>query len=183
MPLSPTEAADALRDISQTEQHSSTLRGYEKASPYLILWGFIWLIGYSLSYVRPQWGIAWAVLSAIGVIASFVIGMRSRSEGNRAGSWRFGATFLAIFFFIAALFAIMPPRDPMQVGAFFPILVALFYSLVGIWSYGQRMLITGVIIAVLTLIGFFYLPAYFTLWMAVVGGGGLILGGIWLRSV
>ena len=183
MPLTPTEAADALRDIDQMEQRSSTVRGYQKASPYLILWGFIWLIGYSLSYARPQWGIAWAVLSVIGVIGSFVVGMRLRSEGNRGGGWRYGATFLAVFFFITALFAIMPPRQPMQVGAFFPILVALFYSLIGIWSRGQRMLITGVAIAVLTLIGFFYLPAYFMLWMAVVGGGGLILGGIWLRSV
>ena len=44
-------------------------------------------------------------------------------------------------------------------------------------------MILAALIAVLTLIGFFYLPVYFGLWMAVVGGGGLILGGLWLRSV
>lgn len=184
MPLSPTEAADTLRDINQTEQHSSTLRGYQKSSPYLILWGVIWFIGYGISYARPHWEQnAWPILALIGTIGSFVIGIRSRPSGKAEGGWRYAATFAAVILFIAALFAVMPPQTPAQVGAFFPILVALFYSLIGIWTYGWRILVTGVVIAALTLIGFFYLPAYFTLWMMVVGGGGLILGGIWLRSV
>jgi hypothetical protein len=34
---------------------------------------------------------------------------------------------------------------------------------------------------VLTIVGFFVLPAIFMLWMAVVGGGALVLGGLWLR--
>jgi hypothetical protein len=45
------------------------------------------------------------------------------------------------------------------------------------------MVLAGVVVAALTLIGFFGLPQYFLLWMAVVGGGALILGGFWLRSV
>jgi hypothetical protein len=35
---------------------------------------------------------------------------------------------------------------------------------------------------VLTLIGYFYIPgAAFLLWMAVVNGVGLVLGGLWMR--
>ena len=39
-----------------------------------------------------------------------------------------------------------------------------------------------VAIAVLTLVGFFWLPQLFLLWMAVVGGGALIFAGLWLRT-
>jgi hypothetical protein len=77
----------------------------------------------------------------------------------------------------------MPPRTDAQVSAFFPILVALFYALVGIWVRGTRVLFAGFVVAALTLGGYFLLPQIFPLWMAVVGGGALIVGGFWLRSV
>jgi hypothetical protein len=87
-----------------------------------------------------------------------------------------------VILFISAIFAIMPPRTSAQIAAFFPILVALFYLLIGIWTRGARMIVLGLAVGALTLFGYFYLPVYFLLWMAVVGGGGMILGGIWLRS-
>jgi hypothetical protein len=33
----------------------------------------------------------------------------------------------------------------------------------------------------MTLIGYFFVGDAFDLWMAVVNGGGLILGGLWMR--
>ena len=34
----------------------------------------------------------------------------------------------------------------------------------------------------LTTLGYFMLPEYFRYWMAAVGGGGLIVGGLWMRN-
>lgn len=183
MPLSPAEAQDALRDISRAERTSAAAYGYRHASPHLFLWGLIWVIGYGASYVRPQWAEIWPVLALIGAAGSFWIGGKTKPAARPGFDWRYAATALAIFGFIGALFAVMPPRDPMQLAAFFPILVALFYALMGIWTRGVRMLVAGIVIAALTLGGYFFLPQYFMLWMAVVGGGALILGGFWLRSV
>ncbi len=179
MPLSPSEAEDTLRDISKTEQRSSNLYGYRTASPHLFLWGAIWAVAYSVNYFRPAWVALWLVLVPAGIIGSAWLGRRAKASG---ADWRYGATAVAVFLFISALFAILPPRSDAQVSAFFPILVALFYMLIGIWTRGARMIIAGLAIGALTLFGFFWLPAYFLLWMAVVGGGGLILGGFWLRS-
>ena len=41
----------------------------------------------------------------------------------------------------------------------------------------------GLAITVLTLIGYFYIAGAFPLWMAFVNGGGLILGGLWMRRI
>ena len=183
MPLSPAEAQGALRDLSIAERASAKAYGYRHASPHLFLWGIIWIVGYGLSYARPQWAAAWPSLALIGTIASFWIGWSSKPVGARGHDWRHLGTALAVFAYVAALFVIMPPRDPMQIGAFFPILVALFYSLVGIWTRGLRMLVAGIVVAALTLGGYFLLPHYFLLWMAVVGGGAVVLGGFWLRSM
>ena len=48
---------------------------------------------------------------------------------------------------------------------------------------GMRLIATGIALAVLTLVGFFAFPALFSLWMAVVGGTALILGGVWMLRV
>lgn len=183
MPLSSKEAAQNLLEIEKTEQRSSNAYGYEMAAPHLLLWGVIWMIGYSVSYIYPQISWLWLVLAGMGTLASALIGWRmKRARSSDSRDLRYLSSALAVFLFIAALFQIAP-LNGMQIGAFFPILVALFYGLVGIWSRGLRMIILGVALAALTLIGYFDLQQYFALWMAVVGGGGLILGGLWLRSV
>jgi hypothetical protein len=182
MPLSAAEAAETLRNIDLTARRSSNVYGYQAAAPHLMLWGVIWALGYSVTYLKAGWNVSWIVLIVAGMIGSFWIGARMKPAGKDY-DWRFGATALAVFLFIFAIFAIMPPHSSAQTGAFFPILVALFYSLIGIWTRGPRILITGIAIAVLTLVGFFFLQVYFPLWMAAVGGGGLILGGFWLRKV
>jgi hypothetical protein len=182
MPISPQEAAEALRDIAKTERRSVSVLGYRMTWPHLILWGVIWLFGYGAMAAGVTWDYLWATLAAIGTAGSFWIGYSlSRDQGKRM-DWRYGATFLAILLFVSAIFAILPPHSDVQYGAFFPVLVSLYYALIGIWTRGYRMLIAGALLAALTLIGFFYVREHFLPWMTVVGGGGLILGGIWLRS-
>ena len=181
MPISRDEAASALRDITLTERRSGEAYGYQRGAPHLIVWGVVWAIGYSLTYFQPNWQFTWPVLTVAGAAASFWLGMRARSEPETG--WKYFATLIAIFIFIAALFSVLPPHTGSQIGAFFPLLAALFYAIVGIWANGRRLIMLSALIVALTLIGFFYLPVYFGLWMAVVGGGGLILGGLWLRSV
>jgi hypothetical protein len=181
MTLSPTEAEDTLRDISNTGRASKRFYGYRVAAPHFILWGVIWFVGYGAGYFFPHAAYLWLVLDLIGIAGSFWLGFKTGQSKVEYEGRRYAATGLAIFLFVVALFSIMPPRTSEQVGAFFPILVALIYSLVGIWTGGTRMIVAGVAIAALTVGGFFWLPHIFLLWMAVVGGGALILGGIWFR--
>ena len=181
--LSPTEAQDVLHSISQAERGSAKFYRYRHAAPHLLVWGAIWAVGYGLTYAKPQWGGGWLALVLVGALASFWIGRNSKPAGSASYDWRSASTALAILAFIAAIFAIMPPRTVAQLSAFFPILVAVFYALIGIWTRGARLVAAGVVIAALTLVGYFLLAQYFLLWMAIVGGGALTLGGLWLRSV
>jgi hypothetical protein len=48
---------------------------------------------------------------------------------------------------------------------------------------GTRYVVSGIAVAALTLAGFFLLKQHFLLWMAAVGGGAMILAGLWLRRV
>lgn len=188
MTLSPNEAVDALHDIAAVEAHSQRLYGYRKASPQLILWGVLWMIGYGLTAAWPsRSNPIWIAVDATGLAASFLISARRTRNADAGGSrprvyWRFPAIMLIAFVFVAATIVIMAPVSGRQVGAFIPLVVAASYAVMGLWL-GLRFTIAGAALAALTLGGFFLLPAHFALWMAAVGGGVLILGGLWLRRV
>lgn len=184
MSIPHQEAADALRNIEEAQHQSAKVYHYHRFSPHLFLWGAIWILGYAVNYFRPSASLVWVALVAIGLIGSFLLGARRASAPAGAShGWKYGVTAIAIFLFITAVFAILPPKSEAQVGAFFPILVALFYALVGIWTGGTRIVLLALALGALTVTGYFWLPQYFLLWMAGVGGGALILGGLWLRRI
>ncbi len=181
-PLSPQQAASTLRDIHDTQRRSQERYGNQTAAPHLIWWGIIWAIGYGLS-ISPRWaGPAWDALVPIGIVGSLWLGARRAPVRAKPLDPRYIATAVAIFLFFTAMFLVLPPASGEQVGALVPLLVALIYVLLGIFSAGPRMTWTGVAIGVFTVAGYLALPQHFAAWMAVVGGGGLILGGIWMRS-
>jgi hypothetical protein len=193
MSLSPDEAADALREIAAVETRSRRVYGYRQASPHLILWGVLWMVGYGLTAVWPFRATPiWIATVAIGLGNGFLIelsnaarrGAAEAASGSDAMRQRraFPAIAVATLVFIAGTIAVMAPVSGKQIGAFIPLVIAFGYVLRGIWG-GLRYVVAGIAIAVLVLAGFFLLPAYFPLWMAVVGGGALILAGCWFRGV
>lgn len=181
MTLTQTEAEAALRDVKSAEQRSALLRGYQSASPHLMIWGVVWAIGYTIDYVAPAWqNRGWIALIVLGTTAG-IFASRADRSGERANvGWKFFGIFISIFLFISGSMAVMAPTDPRQVGAFIPMIVAVIYATIGVLG-APRMIFAGGAIWALTLIGYFELPAIFSLWMAGVGGGALILGGLWLR--
>ncbi len=185
MAVTHEDAAAALRLANEAGERSAMLRGYQSTAPHLILWGVIYAVAYAISYGRPaQANIAWAVLIVAGSVASMVIGGRDRSD-RAAGSKKWAivpALFVTFLAFIMATAAVMQPQDPKQMAAFVPLVVAVAYIVMGLGA-GRRIALAGVALGVLTLVGYFGFPAIFMLWMAVVGGGTLILSGLWLRRV
>ena len=178
MPLSEADAQAALADVNAAMTQSATLRGYQAMSPHLIIWGLVWMAGYTASYVIPAWsGLLWLGLVPLGVAGDIFAGRADSGGPMPAALYGLMGVFGV---FAVSVIAVMQPHDPRQTGAFFPLLIAAGYGVFG--SFGApRVLALGAALAALTLAGFFTLGDIFSLYMAVVGGGGLILGGLWLR--
>lgn len=183
MSLTPQEAALHLEDAARTGKRSAQAFGYGKASPHLLLWGAIWVLGYGASDVFPyQAGQIWLVLNLFGTAGSVALGARSADKFAARKTWIVVGAVLTLLAFLASLYAIVGPLNPAQYAAIPALMVACGYTCMGLWL-GVRMLVTGILIFALTLGGYFLLHQHFLLWMAFVGGGSLILGGLWLRKV
>ncbi len=179
MMISVKEAEAALAEVKQATARSAELRGYQSFAPHLMYWGLLWGIGYAVSYFAAGIaGIVWLVISLFGWTGDLVI---VKIDHRRAVTdYRFFLVLLTFAAFAVGSILVMAPRGPNQVGAFIPMLIGASYVIVGVFGL-PRLAWTGAGMFSLTLFGFFALPHVFLLWMAVVGGGGCVLGGLWLR--
>jgi hypothetical protein len=178
VPLSSEEAAQALREIETTQGRSSRLRRYQDGAPHLLLWAVLWAVGYGLTFFAPAHATAiWAVVVGVGLAAGVALLLRTKGA---ARTWRYLAAFGVLAVFCIATVWVLHPVHDRQVGAFVPLVVAMAYVLGGLW-WGSRFIIAGIVLAALTLVGYFLLREYFPIWMAVIGGGTLLLSGLWLR--
>lgn len=181
--ISPQQAADALKQAIAAEKRSAQAYRYQRFAPYLLLWGVVWIIGYGASDLIPHRS-GWIWLGLIlGALAFSILARRSAEPSRPKSIWRIALSFTTIWAFIASTYAVMAPVSRMQQGAFPPLVVAFFYILLGLLWTGPRLIIAGLAVGVLTLAGFFYLPQHFLLWEGFVGGGALILAGLWFRRV
>lgn len=181
MSLSRDEAQSALRDISKTEQRSISAYGYKSGAPFVILWGVLWFIGYGGTDLFPAYSsLLWIGVMIVGTVACTIIGIRMPGKGKF--DWRIFGSWLASIGFISAVFGIIGHVTGNQMGAIIPLFIAWAYVIMGFWL-GARFAIAGLVLAGLTLGGFYFLPEHFCLWMAFVGGGTLVLTGLWLRRV
>ena len=85
--------------------------------------------------------------------------------------------FIAFGIFTCVLGHFTAPR---QIGTFWALYFMLVYTIGGLWV-GHAYIAIGLSITLLTLIGYFFLDHWFEPWMALVNGGGLVLGGLWMR--
>jgi len=187
MTLTPSEAAAALATIEATETRAKQLNAYRKGSPFLLLWGAIWVVGFSVEDLAPQMThTAWLTLDLIGGIATLALVALGRQRvneriGNRAAQKVLALTAISILFSFAT-FMLLRPRNPLAGMAFAGLELGMIYSTIGVFV-GTRWMITGLGLLTLTFAGYFSLTAHYGLWMAFVCGGGLILAGLWLRRV
>ena len=177
------QAAEALSQIDDIVHRVRQSRIYDLASLIMIVAGVLVLAGNIATYIAPHYApYIWISVNVLNVAAAAGISMAGyRRTGVRAFDFRVLVAFLLFFGFGIFARDVLGHFGPRQIGTFWPIYFMLFYMLAGLW-FGRAFVAIGLGITVLTLIGYFFIDGFaFLLWMAVVNGGGLILGGLWMR--
>ena len=177
--IDPREAASALSDIDEIARRVRQSTIYNLASLMLVMWGALTFAGYLVTYLSPRHaGYAWVAVYIAGIAGT--VGL---SAFNRARISTFDFRMLAAFLLFIA-FGIfcnwLGHFTPRQMGTFWPIYFMLFYAIAGLWV-GRAFVAIGLSIIALTLIAYFFAGDAFDLSMAFVNGGGLVLGGLWMR--
>jgi hypothetical protein len=181
--IDPKDAAQALNDIEQIVQRVRQSRTYDIASLMMILWGILVFAGNIANYAWPRYGgYIWIGINAAGAVGSIAVSaFRFPGTAGRGFDFRMAMAFLLFFAFGLLCSTVLGHFGPREMGAFWPIYFMLIYCIAGLW-FGPAFIAIGLGITALTLIGYFFVTGFaFLLWMAAVNGGGLILGGLWMR--
>ena len=176
------QAAEALTDIDDIVRRVRQSQVYHLASLLMIWWGVLVFAGNMATWLWPRHGdYIWIAVNIVGILGSIALSAAGHSiTGGRTFNGRMLATYLLFFAFGYFCTSVLGHFTPRQQGTFWPIYFMLFYTIAGLW-FGYAFVAIGLGITASTLIGYYTIGAGFPLWMAFVNGGGLILGGLWMR--
>jgi hypothetical protein len=187
MNLSPNEAEEALATIQAMMKKSRHTFASSGAYIFLIVTGIIWLVGFlSTQFLTGQIvGYIWVGMSLLGTAVAILLGIRMgkrvRSPSANSSAKRAVIFWVLLVFYGVATIAIARPTDGKQVTMFIILFImvgqlamGLLFSFASVWW--------PLPITALVLISYFLLPGFFYLWMSLLGGGGMIVLGLYIRS-
>jgi hypothetical protein len=185
MNLSPDEAEEALATIQSVTQKTRRSIANSGAFIFLILTGIVWLVGFLATQFLTGAVVIyiWIGISVLASALSIPIGQRMgrrvRAPSTAIYAKRIGIFWLLLILYAIATIAVAHPTDGKQV----TMLIVLF-TMFG--QLGMGLLLSfsstwwALPITALALLGYFLLPEFFYLWMAVLVGGGMIALGLYI---
>lgn len=188
MAIAQQDAASSLAAIERTQQRTSDALFYGTASTILLIWGVLTGIGYVTGQILgPVHALqaVWIAVEVAGVLGTMLVLMRDRRHltlRQRLVQARFGGAMVVLILYGLVIVALLGPLSGRQISAFWPLLIMMAYVLAGFWV-GRFFIIVGLAVSLLTIIGYRVAGDWYGLWMAAACGGGLILGGVWLRRL
>ncbi len=187
MNVSPTEAEEALAAIQVMMQKTRRFISGSGAYLFMIVWGVVWLLGFLNSQFLPAQtaGFVWMGLSILGGVISAIVGIRLnrgvRSSTSTTSGKRIALFWLLLFAYCVAAISVAWPADGKQLAMFIILFVMVGWIAMGLLlSFASTW--TGLALTALALVGYFLLPGIFYLWMAILGGGGMIALGMYIRN-
>ena len=186
MNISPSEAEEALAAIQTTTQ--KTRHSIASGSAYisLIITGVVWLIGFTATqFLTPPlivW--IWVVTSIVGSAFATFMGIRTAKHVRIASSSETGKRivifWVLLILFGAAIIAVAHPTDGKQIT-----LLIILLAMIGQMGMGLLLSFSAtwwtVPVAAVALIGYFFVLDWFFLWMGLLGGGTMIILGLYIR--
>jgi hypothetical protein len=184
--ISPKEAEDTLAAIQTIGQKARRSIASGAFNVILIITGIVWLIGFTCTQFLPQEfiGYIWTGLSVLGSILGTILGIqnnkRVRSPSIAPIAKRVITFWLLLVCYGISFIAIAKPTDGKQATLMIILFIMLGWLTTGL-LFSFFLFWWVLPITALALIGYFLLPSFFYLWMAVLGGGSMIIFGIYIR--
>ena len=181
MNISPHEAEEALAAIQQARDKTRNAYGYN--GYYLIVWGLVLFFGFLANqYIHTAllaW--IWVGLSLLGCIVSAVLGITQSNQVRSNIGARIAFFYLALVVFAALWLFVAQPLSLKQ-GILLGVTIYMFGgATIGIFTRTISTIVGCAAITALSVAGYYLLPAYFFLWLAICCGLAMVGIGLTLR--
>lgn len=184
----------ATSEIFENLSHIKTITNYKaeyckQTSVYFIIWGFIWIIGYSVPLLFSDSitvGFFWFILGIIGWIITLTTYFKQKKvmpmplflRTQLQYAWLGLVIILGIFIFL--IYFGLLPYTLNNLSFYIVLLVSIMYILLGI-VLAKEIFIMGFWLSILGLTTFSIFPSSMNIIFALIGGGSLLLTGVILK--
>lgn len=181
MNVSRSEAQEALEAVRRVSNQLRQSVASGSTPYYMILWGAIWFLGYIASHFTRDLltGWIWLGLVGAGTVISFIVGMHFRTKMRSGSFGRVMYLWIALMVYASLVWWIAAPTKGEQASMLIVVFCMFGYVITGLWMEPTAAWV-GAITTALAMIGYTFFLPYFYLWMAFLGGGTLILSGIYI---
>lgn len=180
MSMTPEEAQASLHAIQQiTCQTRRTL--YPKTGYFPIIWGLVLAAGFLGSQYLSSTlaSILWIALLMLGGMASGMLGARIGQQVRSTSDARIGLFFAVLMGYAYLWIWIARPLSLMQTELLLTLAAMFGMVVTGLWLRVSFLIIFGAGVSALAVAGYYALPAYFGIWMAILTGGSFIGSGLY----
>lgn len=182
--MKPEEALEQIAYMRRlVDQSRITMSGF---GPYFILWGLLWIVGYlgALWFPGGVRNYVWPAVYVIGFGASFwpALWRGARSSGPAPALFK-KLNWLSLILlagFLALPFIFFRKPDQHTVNAYYPFVIGLIYVAQGIF-YGHAIIAIGAWLMAAGIASMWMPLPLQSQFLALAGGGSLILTGLVLR--
>ena len=128
-------------------------------------------------------GCIFTALDILGITGTFVLARRWPLKGAEARAMSRGLIGLWLFLALYAVIwiVLLRPARGNQIGALLCTVCMFGYVVIGLWFRSPFMIGLGLAVTVLIVAGFYLIPHYFYLWIALTGGGTILGTGLYIR--
>lgn len=176
--ISPAEARAALEQIDTLTRRSEEFIGYWRQGVIVQIWGAAWMLAHLLLYFAPQRsGSVWLACDAAAVAATIIVRRLRRPSAGTDPRLQWSMLIVALFGVLATFLIVPAPR---AIELLWSCLAMSAYMVGGLWA-GKRWIVLGASVAAVSILAYAFLGSSYHLVMACAAGGGLLLGGAWLR--
>ena len=194
LPPSRDEARAALAAVDAAQAETRRNIAKSCAGPALIWWGLIWIVmmGYAQFHSGPNH--LWWVFMSAGFVGQVAIQKIWPPSIKQAPNWKAAAFWFGIFVYAGLFVVLLEPWSLLnnlssadsammdrKITAYCSIVPMFAYVIIGPWV-SRFFVILGLLMTALILVGYYFVPNWFYLWVGVIGGGTLILSGIFIRK-
>jgi hypothetical protein len=184
---------DAVQSLAQVEEVMAKTRqslASTYGGPFLILWGFIWVVSYLGTHFFLMWANwIWNISSGLGCIGTIFIfwrlfrhGPAVRNSSDKRLVLRTILFWPLVFVYACVWLNIVKPGNGIEVNAFLVTVIMFAYVIMGLWFGSWIMAVLGVVVTAFTMVGFYLIPSgLYCLWMAVTAGGALLGTGLYMK--
>ncbi len=167
------QALEILNDVATARQRTSELRNYRGMGSIISAWGVVWLLGFGAQSIFP---VAAPFIWIAGWLGALVwtFTRPPKPEDFRAlSTW-------VVAILCVGLVLVVTKANQTTAAMIFGLALSAAYAILGIWS-GKRFLLLAALVLISVCVGWWLVPQWLYLALALGGGGALILGGVWIR--